>query len=503
MSTIARGAAWMVLFRLADRSLGIVSTLVLARLLVPADFGLVAMATSIIAVVELATAFSFEVVLIQRTQLERAHYNTAWTLGALLGLGCSIVLVLLAYPSALFYAEPRVAAVMLVLALGTLIGSLENPGIVDFRRAMDFRREFTFLFTKRIIAFSITVAGAVVMHSYWALVIGTVLGRFAGLTLSYVMHPFRPRPSLQSSRELLSFSSWLLVNNAVITAIVRFPHFLIGRMFGAQGLGYFAVAYDFGTLPVTELAAPVNRAVFPGYSRLAANTDELREGFLNIASVVLCLALPASVGIAAIAQPLVRTLLGEQWLEVAPLIAVLAVSAAVIAAQTNNGLLHVALARAKLNTAVSFSRLVALVPLCYWLAPRFGVLGVAYAELLASVVCLLASFPYVLVRLHISPLLYISRVWRPVVASVAMGAVVTAVLGMLGTGVGTLDSVRELAVAVPVGVAAYALALAALWFVSGRPAGAERLIWERGVGTVLPRLRLAAAGPTQSGEIRR
>src|SRR5450755_2679114 len=84
---MARGAAWMVLFRLFDRSIGIVSTTVLARLLVPADFGLVAMAMSVIAIVELATAFSFEMALIQKPDPLREHFNTAWTLNILVALG--------------------------------------------------------------------------------------------------------------------------------------------------------------------------------------------------------------------------------------------------------------------------------------------------------------------------------------------------------------------------------------------------------------------------------
>ena len=83
---IASSVGWMVLFKLVDRGLAIVSTLILARLLVPADFGLVAMAMSVIPILELATSFSFEIALIQKRELQRAHYDTAWTLNAMLSL---------------------------------------------------------------------------------------------------------------------------------------------------------------------------------------------------------------------------------------------------------------------------------------------------------------------------------------------------------------------------------------------------------------------------------
>src|SRR5215510_14071866 len=114
---MAKGAAWMVSFKLLDRALGLLSTLILARLLVPADFGLVAMATSIIAALALLGAFSFDVSLIQNPDTQRRHFDTAWTFNVFFGLFCGVLLALLAYPAAAFYREPRLESVMYVLAL--------------------------------------------------------------------------------------------------------------------------------------------------------------------------------------------------------------------------------------------------------------------------------------------------------------------------------------------------------------------------------------------------
>src|SRR5882724_4739332 len=99
MGGLAGGAAWMVLFRFFDRSVGIVSTLVLARLLVPGDFGVVAMAMSIISLIELATAFSFEIALIQRPDPQRIHYDTAWTLNIIVALCCGVLTLALSVPA--------------------------------------------------------------------------------------------------------------------------------------------------------------------------------------------------------------------------------------------------------------------------------------------------------------------------------------------------------------------------------------------------------------------
>ena len=162
---IAKGAAWMLLARLAERCLGLVSLLVLARVLVPADFGLVAMAMSVIAFVELASTFGFDLALIQREHLTREHYDTAWTFQVAVGFLCAGLIAAAAYPSAWFYDEPRLIPVMFVLAISRVLQSFENIGTVDFRRRMDFSREFAFSAWKKIVGFVITVALAVALET--------------------------------------------------------------------------------------------------------------------------------------------------------------------------------------------------------------------------------------------------------------------------------------------------------------------------------------------------
>src|ERR1044071_6378743 len=128
----------MIFMRICDRSLGLISTLVLARLLLPSDFGLVAMAMSFIALIELAGAFSFEVTLIQRVDPTRDHYDTAWTLNLGFALVCAAITALMGPVAAAFYKEPRLALLMGVLAIGWAMSGFENIGIVNFRREMNF-----------------------------------------------------------------------------------------------------------------------------------------------------------------------------------------------------------------------------------------------------------------------------------------------------------------------------------------------------------------------------
>lgn len=470
---IARGAAWMLLFRVLDRSLGLISTFILARLLLPADFGVVAMAMSVIALIELASAFSLDVPLIQRPELTRAHYDTAWTFNLMFASGCGMATAALAYPTAAFYDEPRLATVMFVLGAGWCLQGLENIGIVNFRRTMQFHRETAFLLGRRFSGFIVGVGCAIWLRSYWALVAGMLTTRLTGVALSYLMEPYRPRFSLRARADLFAISVWLLLNNILQFAMMRVSHFIIGRFYDARILGLYSVGAELAYMPQTQLIAPVNRAVFPGYSRMVANPGEMRSGFIDINAFIGALALPAGIGIAVLAEPIVHVLLGENWLDAVPVMQILAFSGAASALMSNTYSAYLALGRPYIPTILLLVEVLVLVPGLILLPGRFGVNGVAYAELLAVMMGTLCSYPMLFRTLKISSLAYISNLWRPALAAVAMGA---AVATLVNGPYEPLSPIAELLAGVATGVVLYGVVLFGLWYISGRPRGAEHTL---------------------------
>ena len=470
---------WMVLFKLADRSLGLVSVVILARLLVPADFGLVAMAMAVIAFIDIATTLSFDIALIQRPEPSREHYDTAWTLNVAVGFGCALAIAALAYPAASFYSEPRLTAVMLVLAGSWLLQGFENIGVVNFRREMNFAREFRFMASKRIVGFVVTLSLALTLQSYWALIAGTVVSRFVGVLLSYGMQPFRPRFSLAASKELFSFSSWLLLNNILGATLSNISLFFIGRVHGPQALGLYTVGHEIAFLPATELVAPINRAVLPGYARMATNLGTLREGFVDVIAVILIIALPASFGLAAIAEPLVKVMLGDKWVGAIPIVAILAFGGAIAAVQSNNYSAYIALGKQRVLVLIMLVHLSVVLPLMFVLGGKLGIVGVAYAELIASTISLAVSYPVLFQTLKISVPSYGKALWRPLVAATAMGFTVHALGREMTDGAMALAPVLQLAVLVTAGVVIYLVTLAVLWLAAGKPIGAEMVLLAR------------------------
>src|SRR5882672_4405598 len=281
-SKVAAGVAWMVVFKLLDRSIGIVSVVILARLLVPADFGLVAMATAIIAIIELLSSFNFDIALIQNQEATRAHYDTAWTLNVAIATVCALVVAAAAFPAGAFYSDPRLGPIMLSLSLATWIRGFENVGIVAFRKDLQLNREFQLLLTKRLAVFLVTISIALATRSYWALVLGILAGSVGGVVLSYLFHPFRPRLDLTARRELLHFSKWMVFSNVVDTLASRAADLIIGKNLGPGPLGLFSLAHEISHLPSTDVSAPVNRAVYPGYAKVASDPSRLAAQFLDV-----------------------------------------------------------------------------------------------------------------------------------------------------------------------------------------------------------------------------
>jgi O-antigen/teichoic acid export membrane protein len=467
----------MIAFKLLDRSLGLLSTLILARLLVPKDFGLVAMATSLTALLELFTAFGLDSALIQRNEPTRAHYNTAWTLNVAAGLVIGAGLLVLAWPASLFYQEPRVIPVICALALGACVQGCENVGVVDFRKEMRFDREFRFLLAKRILAFATTVPLAFALRNYWALVAGMLMSRVGGVALSYALHPFRPRLSFAAVADLMHFSKWLVVQNTLSFLKERSADFVIGRFAGPHALGIFSVSAEISNMPATELVAPINRAVFPAYAKLAHDKAALRREYLSGISLIALLAVPAVAGVAVTAPFLVPLILGPKWQDAAAIVTVLAFFGITQALQSTAYSAFLALGKPQVFVKITAIHVCIELPALVALTAWSGIVGAAWAYVASAILVLPVNFIFISRFLELPAGALISQLWRPICSSGIMYVVVH----LYGPAApaspsATAQAASSLATCILFGASVYIAAVVGSWLVSGKPPGAETRI---------------------------
>jgi len=362
-SQIAAGVAWMVLMRLAIRMLGFVSTIVLARLLTPADYGVIALAMIFVGLLDAFTAFGFDVVLIQDQEAPPEKYHCVWTLTVIRGVTLAAVTFLAAPLCADFFAEPALSRVLQLLALATLVGAFENTATVDFRKNLQFDREFRLMVYPKVIGFVVTVALAVAWRDYWALAVGMVVTRLIAVITGYVMRPYRPVPCLEHWAEIFRFSKWLMANSILRYGYNNSESMVLGKLMGSAAVGAYAIANEIAMMVSSELVAPIQRAILPGYAKLARSENGLRDAYLAVLGVTNVVGLPVSAGIALTADLFVPLLLGDKWAQTIPLIQILSVAVVLRLGLANSGTVYVVSGKPWLTTLLSVISLAGGIPL--------------------------------------------------------------------------------------------------------------------------------------------
>lgn len=473
--SMVRGTAWMMLFKLVERSLGLVSTLILVRLLSPADFGIVAMAISFIAMAELLSAFGFDLALIHKQSATESHYHTAWTCNVLLGLAITAMMIALARPIAAFYGQPDVFWVVCFLAVGASLGGMENIGVVAFRKDLQFRKEFAFLLSKKLAAVLVTVPLAFWLRSYWALVAGMLTSRLCGTAISYLVHPFRPRWSLESIGELMHFSKWMFINNVVIFFKERTTDFVIGGLKGPAALGLYNVSSEFSNLPLTELAAPMNRAMLPAFAKMQDDREGIQTVFGNTIGVLALIAVPVATGICAIAPLLVPVILGANWLKAIPLMEVLSLAGGVVLFHSPICSVLVAKGRPDAVAKCHAVFVGVLIAALLLLVPNLGEIGAAYAVLAAAAAATPAYLWHLRKHVGVGAMPFLRGIARPLLASAVMVLVLRHALPMADASSGVAWQALLLVYSIALGAIVYAVVILAAWLALGRPAGAEQI----------------------------
>lgn len=471
-NSLVNGAIITVAMRWIDRGIGVISTLILARILVPDDFGIIAMASVIVAFVDIMFDLGINVALIQRKDPSQDYYNTAWTMRIMQATCVATALALAAPLAADYYHDERVVNVIRLMALSIVVASFENIGIVNFQKELNFTADAKFILFKRMIAFTSTIVMTLMLESYWGMVIGTLVGRSASTIRSYWVHPMRPGFGLKEWRAIFGISQWILVKN-VSQYLDRNAHiFVVGGMGRTDITGGYTLASEISDIPGTDLLAPINRVLFPAFALARDNLNELTRLLVSAQSIQVMITFPACVGFVMTAHEFVPVALGEKWLFIVPFIQILAFS---------NIIQSISSSANYVLTVVGQIRLLALaswIQLALFGAGLLAFAGSLTPELVAEVrlAAIVATFgvSYYLLTRHvpgISILAMLKGIARPTAGCVAIALSLYGLEANLA-----LPAAPLLAVKVVTGVVVYVSVVLILWQLAGRPDGAEAFL---------------------------
>jgi O-antigen/teichoic acid export membrane protein len=367
--------------------------LVLARLLAPEDFGLLAVATVAIDFLLHVTNLGMIPALVQKTDADERHFDAVWTVG-ILRAGLITCGVALAAPwIADLFAEPRATDIIRALALRPLIEAAASIGVARLTRDLRFRTLAVLWLGEALANTLLTVALAFFL-GVWALVIGALAGPLVFAVLSYVAAPHRPRLRLDDSaiRSLVRFGRWVFVTGLIALAGRSILQATISRELGVAELGLYSLAARLAFLPAEVSSAVVGSVAFPLFARLQAEPERTATAFRTMFIGLIVLLLPLVGLLVTLAPSLVHEVLAPRWQGTAPLITLLAIASAIGLLGDTAVPMFEGLGRPQLVTVIEAVQSTCLAGLAWVLADHFGLIGAVFAwipALLASqVACL-------------------------------------------------------------------------------------------------------------------
>ena len=475
----ATGAGWLYAYRWLERLLDFLAIVVLARVLAPGDFGLVAIAASLATIVEGLSAFDVDKALIRSRDDDRALYDTAWTLSVLRGLLAALAM----WAVAPWVADARMAAVLRVLAVGPILNGLRNPRFVTFERDLVYSKLAVLTITAKVVSVTAMLVVAAASRSYWALVLGQLAYALVGTVLSYLLQPYRPAISLARVSTLAAFSGWLTLASIVTAMSMETDKLIVGWLVGVTDAGLYFMTQRVGVLPTQEMLSPLLRILFPAFSGLGDDAPRLRRVACESINVLGSLSLPAGFGFALIAAEFVPLVLGRQWAPIVPLLVVLVPYLGLRSTLSMTLPCVLALGRTRLLFWVSAAYALVHVPVFVAGTALFGLPGFDWQHRRGRRSLLVPQRVAAARRARDSLGQILRELRRPLAATALMVAAVAGLAAVAPLGALAVNAPAvSLAVKVVVGGAVFFGALYAIWRLEGRPAGLERRVaqlWSR------------------------
>ncbi|NRA53234.1 MAG: lipopolysaccharide biosynthesis protein [Gammaproteobacteria bacterium] len=459
---VAHGTKWYMAMRWSIKSLGFISSAVLARLLVPEDFGLVATVMVVLGFVSLLFEFGVNWALIQNNKASDEHFNTAWTIRIIQAIIIAALIAVFAPQIAQAYGDTRIEEICLIIALATFIQGFENIGTVKFQKEMNFSKDFSYNVTPKIIATIITIGLAFYYQSYYALVVASLLNSLIKVVISYSIIDYRPRLTLTKFSDIWGFSQWILIRNIANYISTQGDIIVLSALATPTNIGYYKWSSELSFIAISEVQLPFSRALLPGLAKIKDNHQQLIAAYLKALSFMAIISVPVALGFGAVSHELIPLFLGgDKWLPVVPLVEALVFFAMCTALYGISGNLLTINGNVKYTAYIFWCQAIITILSLYPAYSAFGLLGIAYTRALIGVIMFFLVSILVTRLCDVSFKQIINAIWRPVFSGLLMYAIVINISDIFNLSTGLL-----LLFKLALGVSLYSLFILALWGLS-------------------------------------
>jgi O-antigen/teichoic acid export membrane protein len=322
MSNVKKGLFASILLigeSFSKKLIGLFSTLILARTLVPEDFGLVAIATLLVGFLDVFTQTGANQYLTRADTVTEKMLNTSWTINIILKGIIAISLVAVAPLAVDYYSEPRLFPVLSVFAVMMLISSLNNPALVHLHREQAYGKIVKFNILGKVCGVITAVSIALLFKSYWALIFGHFTVTLWTTVASYFIYPYKPALSLHNAKIQWRFSGWLIPQSMLGYIRTQFDTFLVSSTFGKAELGSYHTMKYLAFIPSSQILLPATQPLLASLSQIKHSKEHFAKQY-NVAFIVtMLLAIPFAATIFTFSDIIIHVFMGENWVQYANL----------------------------------------------------------------------------------------------------------------------------------------------------------------------------------------
>ena len=384
------GVIWNAFSVASTYLLGLVRSVIMARLLLAEDFGLFGMALTVVTGLSALTNIGLDVSVIKTKFKDDAelakHLDTLWTVDLLRRLLLALGMLALARPAAKFYGEARVFELLLVLSVLPLLQGFQNIGLLIQRKGVNFKKIVWLELITNLLTAIATIALVLWTRNVWALVLSQLVAALIGVVLSYVFHPYRPRPHLdrESLRLALSFGKYAFLLGVLGYVMAMADNVLLGRLYSAAILGTYVIAYNLAVLPLHGVGAAIVNVTFPAYAEITAGElPRLERAFGRVFEASSTLLTLTTALLLLLGDEIVVFLYGSKWTAAGTILRILALLVFCKGHAILVSPLVVAIRGIAPDAKIKFFEAAIFLALLYPLTSRYGARGAAWAGGLA------------------------------------------------------------------------------------------------------------------------
>lgn len=460
----AKSGLWFAGLKFATQIFSWITTIAVARILVPGDFGLIAMATIFTGYIELFGEMGIGAAIVQKHGVSEEEISSIFWFAMAVGVMFTVIGYCLAYPTAWLFHDQRIVLITRVVSVLFILSALtivpNNILVRDLRfKELGFI-QLTVITLQSLAMLWMAQRG----YGVWTLVIGTVIYRLMNISLIFFVSKWRPtlHYNFGEAKALLKFGAAVSLARTSYYLFEKSDKFIVGKMFNAQSLGYYSFAMQLASIPNDKFISIVNQVAFPVFSRYQSDPAECRNIYLKITKYVAMAVAPIFVGGFFLGDQIIPLLLGEQWRPITMLFKCFCFTFLVTSITEINNCYHLSQGRPHWGLYLTLVNLMVLPPALY-VSARYG-----FSTLVIPWICLypLIRFTWTwitLKTLQINVYEYLKSIFMPLLASFLMIACIRGAEIVFGGAVIEINNSKEmLALQVCVGILAYSVYLFSL-----------------------------------------